>query len=1258
MNDLRALRARLRRRRRARRASACSGSRSSTGAPSTSSVWALAPRRRQRAAHRRHRLGQVDAGRRHHDAARAAAAASPTTRPPAPTRASARCAPTCSGYYKSERSEAGRRGHAGRAARPQQLLGDPRRASATGLRPDASRWPRCSGSRIRRASRRASTSSPSGRCRSPSTSPASARDIAQLRKRLRSGRGVELYDSFPPYGAAFRRRFGIEQRAGARAVPPDRVDEVGGQPHRLRAQHMLEPFDVEPRIAGADRATSTTSTAPTRRCSRPRRRSSGSTPLVADCDAPRRSWRRRSTSCAPCRDALRALLRRAQARSCCDKRTASSTAEIAAARRRSIERLERRGADAADAAARRAQAGDRARTAATASSALSREIARRAAGRGRAPANARERYDELRRSRRARRRRATPTTFFANRGAIAASSRRAARARRPSSRTSAPSAASTSRRPTQEHAELDARDRRRLKARRTNIPARMLAIRARAVRRARPRRGRPAVRRRADPGARRRARLGRRGRAPAARLRAVAAGARRALRRRRRVGRRARTSGAACVYYRVRARRAARDRRRLHPRLAGATSSRSSRTRRSTTGCERELGAALRLRLLRDARAVPPRDARHHARRPDQGAAASGTRRTTGTASTTAAATCSAGRNEAKIARAGRGARRCETRIRRARQPRSAALQARAAGAAATRLGTLQQLAVYRELPRARLAAAGRRRSRGCEDEQRELRGGLRRAARRWTRSSTQLEQTLAERRDALEERYAASSAARRTPSTRPGGSRLRRSRAPRSPSDRARTTLFPTLEALRAEALGEHRLTVESCDSREQDMRDWLQARIDADDQEARARLAREDRHGDGATIATAYPLETSEVDASVEAGGEYRHDAASARAPTTCRASRRASRSCSTRTPSARSPTSSRSSARERRDHPASASRTSTARCARSTTTPAATSCWRPQPTPDAEVRDFQQRAARLHRGRAHRLGRRPVLRSEVPAGEAHHRALPRPRGPDRARPALDAQGDRRAQLVRVLRLASAGARTTASTSTTRTPAASPAARRRSSPTRSWPPASPTSSGWNRARRARAPSASWSSTRRSGAARTSRARYGLELFKRLDLQLLIVTPLQKIHIIEPYVVQRRLRAQRGRQRLHAAQPDHRGVPRRARRARRVRMSWTPPADLRAQVQGCWDRGRPAGWLGGVRTAVPAAPGAEERPVRPSCRPLRRGAPVGRALSRRQDARRDGYRLVLRGTATTGSSAPTACRPRPGSTRSTMRCP
>ncbi|WP_197905433.1 hypothetical protein [Thiosulfatimonas sediminis] len=31
--------------------------------------------------------------------------------------------------------------------------------------------------------------------------------------------------------------------------------------------------------------------------------------------------------------------------------------------------------------------------------------------------------------------------------------------------------------------------------------------------------------------------------------------------------------------------------------------------------------------------------------------------------------------------------------------------------------------------------------------------------------------------------------------------------------------------------------------------------------------------------------------------------------------------------------------------------------------------------------------------------------------------------------------------------------------------------------------------------------------------------ARFGLELFKQLNLQLLVITPKQKIHVIEPYV-------------------------------------------------------------------------------------------------------------------------------------------
>jgi len=34
-------------------------------------------------------------------------------------------------------------------------------------------------------------------------------DVTQLRKRLRATAGVTLHDSFPAYGADFRRRFGI-----------------------------------------------------------------------------------------------------------------------------------------------------------------------------------------------------------------------------------------------------------------------------------------------------------------------------------------------------------------------------------------------------------------------------------------------------------------------------------------------------------------------------------------------------------------------------------------------------------------------------------------------------------------------------------------------------------------------------------------------------------------------------------------------------------------------------------------------------------------------------------------------------------------------------------------------------------------------------------------------------------------------------------------------------------------------------------------
>ncbi|TMG96663.1 MAG: ATP-dependent exonuclease SbcCD, C subunit-like protein, partial [Betaproteobacteria bacterium] len=80
----------------------------------------------------------------------------------------------------------------------------------------------------------------------------------------------------------------------------------------------------------------------------------------------------------------------------------------------------------------------------------------------------------------------------------------------------------------------------------------------------------------------------------------------------------------------------------------------------------------------------------------------------------------------------------------------------------------------------------------------------------------------------------------------------------------------FETIEWARLEALGEHQLSVESCDNREQDMRKWLQDRIDAEDKKL-ARL-REKIVKAMAEYKDAFKLDTQEVDASVEAAFEYR--------------------------------------------------------------------------------------------------------------------------------------------------------------------------------------------------------------------------------------------------------------------------------------------------------------------------------------------------------------------------------------------------
>ena len=80
----------------------------------------------------------------------------------------------------------------------------------------------------------------------------------------------------------------------------------------------------------------------------------------------------------------------------------------------------------------------------------------------------------------------------------------------------------------------------------------------------------------------------------------------------------------------------------------------------------------------------------------------------------------------------------------------------------------------------------------------------------------------------------------------------------------------FEKLATMQADALGEHQLTVESCDSREQDMRGWLQSRIDNED--LRLKRLRDRIIQAMMTFKEAFKLETAEVDASIEAGLEYR--------------------------------------------------------------------------------------------------------------------------------------------------------------------------------------------------------------------------------------------------------------------------------------------------------------------------------------------------------------------------------------------------
>ena len=89
-------------------------------------------------------------------------------------------------------------------------------------------------------------------------------------------------------------------------------------------------------------------------------------------------------------------------------------------------------------------------------------------------------------------------------------------------------------------------------------------------------------------------------------------------------------------------------------------------------------------------------------------------------------------------------------------------------------------------------------------------------------------------------------------------------------PGVAAHSAYFTKLDAARLEALGTQQLSVESCDNRERELRDWLQTQIDAEDHKLKRLQGKIIQAM--AAYKEAFKLETAEVDASVEAGFEYR--------------------------------------------------------------------------------------------------------------------------------------------------------------------------------------------------------------------------------------------------------------------------------------------------------------------------------------------------------------------------------------------------
>ncbi len=109
------------------------------------------------------------------------------------------------------------------------------------------------------------------------------KEINTLRKRLRNDRHIELFERFPQYSARFRRLFGIDNEQALELFHQTvSMKSVGNLTDFVR-QHMLEPFDVAPRIEALIHHFDDLNRAH-EAIVRARQQIERLTPLVADCE--------------------------------------------------------------------------------------------------------------------------------------------------------------------------------------------------------------------------------------------------------------------------------------------------------------------------------------------------------------------------------------------------------------------------------------------------------------------------------------------------------------------------------------------------------------------------------------------------------------------------------------------------------------------------------------------------------------------------------------------------------------------------------------------------------------------------------------------------------------------------------------------------------------------------------------------------------------------------------------------------------------